>query len=737
MKVGHYEITRKLGEGSMGEVFAAKDDRLGRSVALKLVHSKLADSSARQRLWREARAAAAVNHPNICQIYDIGEHDGELYVAMELLEGEPLSDRIAKRPLSVAQSLEIAIAVLDALSAIHRAGVVHRDLKPSNVFVTPHGVKLLDFGLARGAKSDSEKTTLQLTTPGTIVGTPRYMAPEQWVASDVGPAADLFSCGAMLFEMLTGKPAFNGDTLPALCHAVVHDHPPALVGGAEIQAIDRVITRALAKHPEDRYPDAASMAGDLRGVPQQQAGTLATQPRIRTVTRLMVLPFRLLRPDAEIDFLPTALADAVTSSLCGLESLVVRSSRAAAGTQETDVRKLAEMAEVDLVLIGNLLRAGNQLRLTAQLIEAGDGRVVWSKTVQSATSDIFELQDELTARLLESLSVKLTQQHDTPANARAYELYLRAMHVGVHPGSTSKLMTARDLYREAVRDDPRFAPAWARLARVYRVIAKYGHADFEEHRRLAKEAFQKALELNPDLPLTHNYYTYFELEEMGDAPGAIKRLLERVRLRPSDPELYAGLVTACRFAGLHQASAAADQRARRLDPQIHTSVAYTLWFLRDYERLAETVDHSYDFMQWLGKYRIGRGAEAIAHMRTLEATTEGRERVMMAAARAALEGDREACLVFSLDYRPSNDPEDSYFWAWQLAMVGERDMALAGLKRSVERNFCCHAALETEPEFDFLRADPEFQRLIADSRNRHEHALHVFREAGGEELLGR
>src|SRR5580765_3809063 len=165
--------------------------------------------------------------------------------------------------------------------------------------------------------------------PGTIVGTPRYMAPEQWAGSDVGAAADLFACGAMLFEMLTGKAAFTGESLPALCHAIVHSQPPALVGGAEVQAVDRVINRALAKRPQDRYPDAASMAADLRSMPQQVSGTLTSQPRVRTVTRLMVLPFRLLRPDAEIDFLPTSLADAVTASLCGLESLVVRSNRTA------------------------------------------------------------------------------------------------------------------------------------------------------------------------------------------------------------------------------------------------------------------------------------------------------------------------------------------------------------------------------------------------------------------------
>jgi len=411
----------------MGVVFAGHDESLDRSVAIKLVQSNSSDPNARIRLLREARAAAAVNHPNICHIYEVGEHEGELYVAMEMLDGESLADRIARGPLAVSRAVEVSVAVLDALAALHKAGIVHGDLKPSNVFLTAHGVKLLDFGLARGLRGKDERTAVELTTPGTIVGTPRYMAPEQWSGSDVGPAADLFASGAMLFEMLTGKPAFSGETLPALCHAIVHGQPAALVGGPEVQAIDRVINRALAKRPQDRYAEAASMSAELRDAPRQLAsGTMPSQPKVRTVMRLMVLPFRLLRADPDIDFLPTSLADAVTASLCGLESLVVRSNRAAV-TADADVRTLAANAGVDVVLTGTLLRSSDQLRLTPQLIDAHDGTVIWSKPLQSKASDIFELQDGLTAQLLDSLAVPLSRReqqmlaHDAPASSRGYE----------------------------------------------------------------------------------------------------------------------------------------------------------------------------------------------------------------------------------------------------------------------------------------------------------------------------
>ncbi|HEU5161749.1 MAG TPA: serine/threonine-protein kinase, partial [Thermoanaerobaculia bacterium] len=451
--IGHYTLVRKIGEGAMGVVWAANDARLGRAVAIKLIQKETTDPNARTRFWREARAAASINHPNVCHVYDVGEHEGELFVAMELLEGEPLAARIARGAIPPKQAADAALAILDALGALHVAGIVHRDLKPSNVFLTPHGVKLLDFGLARPFEQ-GDATAVELTTPGTLVGTPRYMAPEQWSGREVGPAADLFACGAVLFEMLAGRPAFAGESLGAICHAVVHEQPPALTGGPQAQAIDRVIQKAIAKKPEDRWPSAAAMADALRGTRADASAEATVVTAIRPVTRLIVLPFRLLRADPEIDFLSIALPDAITTSLCGLESLVVRSTATAArwASTEPDLHAIAGEAEVDAVLLGTLLRSGSQLRLATQLVEVPAGTVVWSKTLQAAVGDVFELQDELSDRVIESLAIPLSSrersqlERDVPATAKAYELYLRALHLGVEVTSTSGLSAARDLY---------------------------------------------------------------------------------------------------------------------------------------------------------------------------------------------------------------------------------------------------------------------------------------------------
>ncbi|HUO84305.1 MAG TPA: protein kinase [Thermoanaerobaculia bacterium] len=743
--ISHYRLTATLGEGAMGVVYAAFDERLGRTVALKLIQQETADESARTRFWREARAAARVNHPNICQIYEIGEHEGEPFVAMELLEGEPLAARISRGPFALNEAIDLALGILDALGALHEAGIVHRDLKPSNVFLTRHGVKLLDFGLARPFASDAALPGGDLTVPGMIVGTPRYMAPEQWAGGPLAPAADLFACGALLFEMLTGRPAFDGDSLISLCHAVTREHPPALSGGPQVQTVDRIIHRALSKRPADRHPSAQEMARELRSARQNVDGTMVVS-QVRTVTRLIVLPFRLLRPDEEIDFLSVSLPDAITSSLCGLESLVVRSSRLAENLATgADLKQIASAAEVDAVVSGTLIRAGNQVRLNTQLIEAPTGTILWSRTLQTPLDDIFQLQDELTSQVIESLAIPLSSREqnqldrNAPADPVAYQLYLRATHVPITTTSTSLLIEARDLFRAAVDADPSFAPAWARLGRIHRVMSKYGHGDPEENLRRAEEAFRNALELNPDLALAHNYYTYFELEELGAAATALVRLLGCVARRISDPEIYAGLVTACRFCGLLDASVAADRQARRLDPNIRTSVAYT-WFLAgELERAVES-DHEEIRAVTISSWAtVGREEDARGLLREVHTTAvEGAEVWTLRSLAAVFEQNREECARAAREMTESSfhDPEGWFVVVRNLARLGERDLALEVLERVIRRGFCVPDALERDPWLQPLRDDARLVPLLEEARKRHREAAGMFEAAGGPRLLG-
>ncbi|HZM27234.1 MAG TPA: FlgO family outer membrane protein, partial [Gemmatimonadales bacterium] len=540
-RVDHYRIKDKLGEGGMGVVYAAEDERLGRTVALKMLREATGDRSARERLRREARVAASISHPNVCRLYEVGEHQGELFLAMELLEGESLAARIVRGPLPLSDALPIMLSILDALDALHTQGVIHRDLKPSNVFLASVGIKLLDFGLAQRAETYVDRTETQLSLAGMLVGTPRYMAPERLQGRASDARADVFAAGAVLFELLIGKPVFDGATIMEVMHAVIYEQTPVLGGSPAIAAADRIIHRAMAKNPDERYSSARAMADDIRSALQlTDSGEMI---RARPMTRLIVLPFRILRSDPETDFLAFSLADAITISLSGLESLLVRSTLTAArfGGDTPDLRALAGQADVDIVLTGTLLRAGDQLRVNAQLIEAPGGAVLWSLTSQVPLGDVFQLQDALAQRIVGSLELPLSARdqrllkHDVPATAKAYEFYLRANKLGYDP---KQWAVTRDLYLQCLEEDPSYAPAWARLGRICRVLGMYTERDSQELFRQAESAFKRALELNPQLPLAHNLYTYLEVE-LGGAREAMLRLLERAQGCAGDPELFA------------------------------------------------------------------------------------------------------------------------------------------------------------------------------------------------------
>ncbi len=743
--IRHYRITQKLGEGGMGVVYAAHDERLDRPVAIKRIREYSTDDRLRERLVREARVAAGVSHPNVCHVYELAEENNELYLVMEFLAGESLADRIGRGPVPLTEALQITLSILAALEALHGRGIVHRDLKPSNVFLTPHGVKLLDFGLALplSERMDGDQG---LTVPGVILGTPRYMAPELWEGEPIQPASDLFAVGAILFELLAGKPAFNGDTAIAVYRAVAHEHPPALSGGPEVMGADRVIQRALAKRPEDRYPDAAAMAQDVR-IGMTLIGTSGPSPPVRAVTRLMVLPFRVLRPDPETDFLSFSVPDAVSGSLSGLEAMVVRSAAAARryGGEAPDLKAIAEEAGVDVVLTGTLLRAGDQVRVSTQLVEAPAGTLIYSHTAQVGLTDIFRLQDDLAHQIVDSLAIPLSARDhrrldgDVPLSSHAYELYLRANHLGNSTANPSRLAAAADLYRRCLEEDPKFAPAWARLGRVYRVMGKYGQEQSARNLRLAEDAFRKALELSPDLPVAHNFYTYFEIEELGRAPEAMLRLLQRVQSATADPNLFAGLVVACRFCGLLEASLAADRRARRLDPGIQTSVQYTHMMLGDYQQAALHDVEEVQVIRNCALWMLGREAEALAGMReTLAHSPSGVEHLLVQSQLAAFEGRSEDCARYTRAALEGgfHDPEGMLSTVRGLAYVGERDYALATLARVVAGGCYCSTSLVRDPWLDSLRGSSEFLRILRLAEEGRAKAAAAYFQAGGERILG-
>jgi serine/threonine protein kinase/tetratricopeptide (TPR) repeat protein len=745
--VGPYAIARKLGQGGMGVVYAARDARLERTVALKTMSSLTHDETARKRFWREARTAASVNHPNVCQIYEIGEDGGQLFIAMELLEGESLADRLRRGPLSVAETFPIGLEMLAALSALHDRGVVHRDLKPSNVFLTPHGVKLLDFGLARPEPEQSLGSASGLTQTGIVMGTPRYMAPEQVTGQAVDGRSDLFATGAILFEMLSGRPAFSGRSVVEILYATVHEQPPALTGSPAIAAIDRVIRRALAKQPAERPRSADAMANELRAIRSVEHDD--TPVLARVLTRLVVLPFRVLRPDPESDFLAFSLPDAISTSLSGIGSLIVRSSATAArfAGDAPDLKALTVEADVDRVVMGSLLRAGDQLRVTTQLVEAPGGTLLTSHTIQAPLGDLFGLQDDIARRVVDALSLPLgagvaSPTPDAPHNASAYALYLRANELA---RTYSGVSEAREMYQRCLELDPRFAPAWAYLGRCHRVIGQY-IAGTPESETIAEQAFRKALDINPRLSVAHKFYAMLEAD-IGQAPHAVVRLLNEANRHGNDPELFAGLVHACRYCGLYAESIAAHAEARRLDPNVPTSLEQTLLMAGDIERLLAVqvpsiVAGGDKGIRVIGLGLAGRTDEARDALLEMRQASNQIPAFQIWTGHLLTWLNRSASDMLvglsGLNVSGLNiqlDPEAIFQEGWLLCDVGEYEEGLDYLGRAVAKGYFVAPTLADSRHFDALRDNPVFQSVLAEAKAGRQRALAAFRDAGGERLL--
>jgi len=467
-------------------------------------------------------------------------------------------------------------------------------------------------------------------------------------------------------------------------------------------------------------------------------GVAHSQPA--SVTRLMVLPFRMLRPDSETEFLAFSLPDALTSSLGGLQSLVVRSSMAASrfAGDWGDPKRVGIEADVDAIVTGTLLRAGNDVRVATQLTDASSGTLLWSHVAQAPVGDLFSVQDELSQRIVASLSLPLTHREqemlkrDVPTSAKAYEYFLRGNQLSYDAKQWS---IARDLYLQCVDEDPRYAPAWARLGRIHHVMGKYLPTGTQQSLSDAEAALKRALDLNPDLTIAHKLYAQLEVD-LGRAHDAMVRLIERAHT--ADPDLMAGLVSACRYCGLLDASMAAHERARQLEPKIRTSIGHT-WFLQgDHARVVTSKVAEYPYIVAISMAELGRGKEALPILSELEQKIPTRLRDFIVAARTLLEGNTAESLaavgrVVASDFR---DPEGLFYLSRHLAHLNEVGPALDLFARVVDGGFFCFPAMARDPWLDPLRRKPAFTRLLQQAEAQHREALSAFDRLGGDKVLG-
>jgi non-specific serine/threonine protein kinase len=760
-RIGRYAIVRLIGQGGMGVVYEGHDDRLDRQVAIKIIRGEVvADPTIHERFRREARAAARVSHPYICALYEYDEAAGQPFLVMELLSGEPLSKRLERGALPWSEVLRLADQLLDALNALHSNGIVHRDLKPANVFLTPHGAKLVDFGLAQPTAFD-DATHLGLTGAGMIVGTPQYMPPERTTGHPADERADLWAAAAVLYEAAAGAPAFSGRTFAELVHAVGYDEPAPLAG-TTLSAFDRALRPAFEKDPQQRIASAAALSGRIRDAASASTGTTqqattasqfgnstgkgaGTSGEGRaadsggapaTTTRFVALPLRVLRADPDTDFLAFSIPDAVSSALAGLPGVTVRAPRALPGG-ETDARAIGRDWAVDVVLAGTLMRAGSMVRVSAQLIDAADGTMRWSDTAQAPLEDLFGLQDELTSKIVSSLRLPLSGSdrqalaRQAPAHPEAYALYMRANQLMTE---ASHWQDARALYEQALAIDPAYAPAWAGLGRARRVLAKWA-SERGSGLALAQSAFAQALRLDPDLSTVYEQLVYVDLE-LGLAAETMARLLERAAAHPRDAGVMAGLVTACRYAGLYDASLAAHAKAMAIDAATPTTVTWTHFHLGNYPAAIHS-DHGTPPFCSLAS-RLITGAIEPDHIKAMEgAVPEGGLRVALRLYRELAQGHVEAGLE-DLRRMVANgfaDPEGWFLAGAFLARAGANAHALEWLTRAVDAGFAGHRPLVERDHFDRLRGSAEFERLIDRAKARVVHARHIYERARGPAVL--
>ena len=446
-RVGPYEILALLGSGGMGEVYKATDTRLGRTVAIKFLKSAYTD-----RLDREARAIAALNHPHICTIHDVGPD----YLVMEFLDGAPLS-----APIPHENAVRLALQIAAALEAAHAKGIIHRDLKPGNIFVTPSGVKLLDFGLAKLKTGfDGSDITQSITEAGTIIGTAAYMSPEQAEAKELDARSDIFSFGLVFYEMLSGQRAFVADTGIGVMAAIIRDEPRPLRAAPEIE---RVIMRCLRKSPSDRFQSMSEVREALEQMPSKPA---EEKPSIA------VLPFANMSADKENEYFSDGLAEEILNSLVRIPGLKVtaRTSSFAFRGKEQDIRGIAEALNVRTILEGSVRRSGNRVRVTAQLINATDGYHLWSERYDREMTDVFAVQDEIAAAIAGALKVKFSGEaepaHGHTPNLPAYEACLKGRHYQFK-GTPEEWNRGREYFEQAIALDPQYADPHAHLASHY------------------------------------------------------------------------------------------------------------------------------------------------------------------------------------------------------------------------------------------------------------------------------